>query len=335
MIPSFHFSWIPFFGRYLDDLIGLTGEDGLPAYFTMLTCAFIFCTWFAVRWAKKSRLDHEVVIDVALYSVITGVLGARFAHVLFDGYLMDYVHLCTDYTQVDWHITQEQCSAAWVQGSWDAVASVCHPVEQDCFAAFRFWQGGLTWYGGMIGAVGYAMVIFKKEGFPRLKALDLAGLILPMGLFFGRLGCWFGGCCFGLVTDHPLGISFPAWSPASEQQWRDHLLGHPSLISLEVYPTQLMESFGCLLITFFVIGYVNPRKRFDGQVFVISFALYALLRFMLEFLRADDRGIYAGLATSQWISLALLAFVGYVWVKAKAFADGERTKLPKLQASSV
>lgn len=318
---------IPSFGS-------IFGED-IPAYFTMLTCAFIFCTWFAVRWAKKSRLDHEVLIDVALYSVITGVLGARFAHVLFDGYLMDYVHLCTDYTQVDWHITEEQCSAEWVRGSWDAAASVCHPVEQDCFAAFRFWQGGLTWYGGMIGAVGYAMVIFKKEGFPRLKALDLAGLILPMGLFFGRLGCWFGGCCFGLVTDHPLGISFPAWSPASEQQWRDHLLPHPSHPSLEVFPTQLMESFGCLLITFFVIGYVNPRKRFDGQVFVISFALYALLRFVLEFLRADDRGIYAGLATSQWISLLLIAFVGYVWVKAKAFADSERAKLPKLEAPSV
>jgi len=317
---------IPSFGS-------IFGED-IPAYFTMLACAFIFCTWFAVRWAKKSRLDHEVLIDVALYSVITGVLGARFAHVLFDGYLMDYVHLCTDYTQVNWHITQEQCNAEWVQGSWDVAASVCHPVEQDCFAAFRFWQGGLTWYGGMIGAVGYAMVIFKKEGFPRLKALDLAGLVLPMGLFFGRLGCWFGGCCFGLVTDHPLGISFPAWSPASEQQWRDHLLGHPSHASLAVFPTQLMESFGCLLITFFVIGYVNPRKRFDGQVFAISFALYALLRFMLEFIRADDRGIYAGLATSQWISVLLVAFVGYVWVKAKAYADGERAKLPKLEASS-
>ena len=317
---------IPSFGS-------IFGED-IPAYFTMLTCAFIFCTWFAVRWAKKGRLDHEVLIDVALYSVITGVLGARFAHVLFDGYLMDYVHLCTDYTQVSWVITQEQCSAEWVQGSWDAAAQVCHPVEQDCFAAFRFWQGGLTWYGGMFGAVGYAMVIFKKEGFPRLKALDLAGLILPMGLFFGRLGCWFGGCCFGLVTDHPLGISFPSWSPASEQQWRDHLLTHPSLPSLNVFPTQLMESFGCLLITFFVIGYVNPRKRFDGQVFSISFALYALLRFMLEFLRADDRGIYGGLATSQWISLLLLAFVGAVWVKAKAYADGERAKLPKLEAPS-
>ena len=32
--------------------------------------------------------------------------------------------------------------------------------------------------------------------------------VVPLGLFFGRLGCWFGGCCFGLVSDHPLAVSF-------------------------------------------------------------------------------------------------------------------------------
>ncbi len=311
---------IPSFGS-------LFGED-LPAYFTMLTCAFVVCTWCAVRWGKQSRYDHEVLIDVALYSVITGVAGARLAHVLFDGYLMDYVHLCTDPTQVGWRITQGQCAAEWVQGNWDPVAQVCRPAERDCFAAFRFWQGGLTWYGGMIGAVGYAMHVFRREGFPRLAALDLAGLVLPLGLFFGRLGCWFGGCCFGLVSDHPLAVSFPEWSPASEQQWRDGLLAAPSLASLPVWPTQLMESLGSLLIAFIAIGVVQPRKRFHGQVFAISFGLYAILRFGLEFLRADDRGIYAGLATSQWISLGMLAFCGLVWVRASAHAARAGTRTP-------
>jgi phosphatidylglycerol:prolipoprotein diacylglycerol transferase len=176
------------------------------------------------------------------------------------------------------------------------------------------------------------MHFFRKEGFPRLKALDLAGLVLPLGLFFGRLGCWFGGCCFGLVTEHPLGVSFPAWSPASEQQWRDHLLEHPSEPSLPVYPTQLMEALGSLAIAFVAIGLVHPRKRFDGQVFCVSMALYALLRFGLEFLRADDRGIYAGLATSQWISLVLIAFVAFVWARAKAYADGQRAAITSAAA---
>lgn len=308
MIPSF--GHIPFL------------DEDLPAYFTMLMCAFAACTWFAVRWAKQSKLDHEVLIDLSLVSLITGVAGARIAHVLFDGFLMDYVHLCTDYTLVDWHITEAQCASEYVQGAWDAAAGVCHPTGPDCFAWLRFWQGGLTWYGGMVGAVGYAMYFVKKEGLPPLKVLDLGGDVLPLGLFFGRLGCWFGGCCFGQQTDAWWGVSFPPWSPASESQWRAHELAHASDWSLPVIPTQLLEAGGSLLISWVIIAFVHPRKRFDGQVFCISMVLYAALRFALEYLRADDRGGAAGLTTSQWIGVGLVGFCAWLWTwaekKAKA-----------------
>ena len=303
------------------------GEE-IPAYFAMLTCAFLACTWFAVRWAKRVGHDHEVLIDLALYSVITGVAGARLAHVLFDGMFMDYVHLCTDYTQVGWEITRGQCESEWVQGNWDAAANVCRPAEQDCFAWLRFWQGGLTWYGGMVGGVGWAMYFLKKEGFSRLGALDLGGNVLPLGLFFGRMGCWFGGCCFGQPHDDTWWtVSFPGWSPASESQWRAHLLEEPSLPSLEVIPTQLLEAGGCLLIAFFVIGWMHPRKRFTGQVFLVSIFLYALLRFILEFFRADDRGGAFSLATSQWISLVLFGLIAAAWPRFQAFAASERVRL--------
>lgn len=313
---------IPTFGE-------IFGEP-IPAYFAMLMAAFAACTWFAVRWAKREKHDHEVLIDLALISLITGVAGARIAHVLFDGFLMDYVHLCTDPSQVTWLITEEQCRSEWVQGIWDGAA--CHPAEGDCFAWAKFWQGGLTWYGGMVGGVGYALYFLKKEGFPRIKALDLAGLVLPLGLFFGRMGCWFGGCCFGQPTDDWFGVSFPAWSPASESQWRAHLLEHPSHESLPVIPTQLMEGFGSLVIAFVIIGLVQPRKRFEGWTFCWSMSLYAVLRFALEFLRADDRGEYGLFSTSQWISIVIVAGCAALapWLKrrseaevARAIAEGE------------
>lgn len=296
---------IPTFGEVF-------GEP-IPAYFAMLMAAFAACTFFAVRWAKRERRDHDVLIDLSLISLITGVAGARLAHVFFDGFFMDYVHLCTDPSQVAWHITHEQCDSEYVQGLWDAAAGVCRPAEGDCFAWAKFWQGGLTWYGGMVFGVGYAMYFLKKEGFPRIKALDLAGMILPLGLFFGRLGCWFGGCCFGQPTDAWFGVSFPAWSPASEAQWRAHLLDHPSMESLRVIPTQLLEAGGSLAIAFLIIGVIEPRKRFDGQVFCISMALYAALRFVLEFFRADDRGGGLGLSTSQWIGIGLVALCAAIW----------------------
>ena len=325
MIPAIPWgSW----GVWWESIFG----ERIPSYFAALCCAFVFCTWFAVRWAKRIRLDHDVLIDLSLISVITGVAGARIAHVLFDGYLMDYVHMCTDYTQVGWQVTRGYCESDLVQGVWDEAAQVCHPSGPDCFAWAKFWQGGLTWYGGMFLAVGYAMYFLRKEGFPQLKALDLAGNVLPLGLFFGRMGCFFGGCCFGQPTDHWIGVVFPEWSPASEQQWRHHLLEEPSLPSLPVLPAQLFEGFGSLLIALFAIGYLHPRKRFDGHTFCISMTLYAVLRFGLEALRDDQRGGLLALSTSQWIGIVIVVGVAFFWRWASQRAERERAALLAKQA---
>ncbi len=74
-----------------------------------------------------------------------------------------------------------------------------------------------------------------------------------------------------------------------------------------MHPTQIYESVGSLAIAAMCLFVVHPRKRYDGQVFVAFFALYAVARFVLEFLRRDDRGGLLGLSTSQWIGLLLLA----------------------------
>ena len=314
---------IPVFGH-------LFGEE-IPAYFAMLTCAFLACTWFAVRWAKRLGRDHELMIDLSLYSVITGVAGARLAHVLLDGQLFDginYVGLCFDHATVGWEIPEWQCTSEWVQGIWDAEANVCRPAEADCFAWLRFWQGGLTWYGGMIGGVGWGLYFLRKEGFPYLEAIDLGGNILPLGLYFGRLGCWFGGCCFGLVHEPTwYTVSFPSGSPASESQWRAGLLDDSLAPSLEVIPAQLLEAGGSLLIAFFVIGWFHPRKRFTGEVGLVSLGLYALLRFLLEFLRADDRGGMLNLATSQWLSLVFFGVIAAAWPALRTRSERERARL--------
>jgi len=287
-------------------------EEPVPAYFAMLMTGFVVAVGVGVVWARRSGLDPEVVIDLGLVSLIAGVAGARILRVFVDGYFWDYVHLCTDPAQVSWQITRAQC--VQVEGVWDAAANTCHPSEGDCFAWAKFWQGGLVWYGGLIGAGAYGIRFLHKEGFPVLKGIDMAGMVLPLGVFFGRLGCWFGGCCFGVHGDRWSAVRFPAWSPASESQYRAGLLESPGLPSLPVLPTQLYEAAGCLAIAAFCMFALHPRKRFDGQVFVVSMALYAVLRFFLEMVRADDRGGMLGVSTSQWIGLAIVAGMGALWV---------------------
>jgi phosphatidylglycerol:prolipoprotein diacylglycerol transferase len=53
--------------------------------------------------------------------------------------------------------------------------------------------------------------------------------------------------------------------------------------------------------------WVHTRKRYDGQVFAVSMALYAVARFLVEFFRRDDRGGLVGLSTSQLLGIAMLA----------------------------
>jgi phosphatidylglycerol:prolipoprotein diacylglycerol transferase len=293
-----------------------------PAYFVLLTVGFGLAIWMSRRWGQRTGLDKESTTDLGLYMLIAGVAGARILHVIADGYFWDYVHLCTDPAQVTWEITRARCLSEDVGGIWDAANAVCHPGGSDCLAWAKFWRGGLTYYGGFLGATWYGIRFIRKEKLPLWKTVDMAGFTIPFGLIFGRLGCFLGGCCFGKPSDVPWAVSFPAWSPASESQAKADLIERASLPSLPVHPTQLYESIACLVIFTVVYFSVWPRKRWDGLVFVTFAALYAVARFVIEFWRDDDRGGLLGLSTSQLISAGVLGVVLWLasWLRARAAA---------------
>lgn len=243
-----------------------------------------------------------------------GVVGGRLMHVLADGYFWDYVHLCTDPAAVDWKVDQALCVPRY-HGVWDAAKNVCHPVESDCFAWAKFWAGGLTYYGGLIGASLMAVYLLRRDRFPFWKAADMAGFTIPLGLGFGRMGCLLAGCCFGRETDGVWALAFPPQSPASEAQFKLKELASAGAWSHPVHPTQIYESAVSFAIAAFCLLYVHGRKRYDGQVFVAFLGLYAIGRFALEFLRADDRGGVGALSTSQLIGLVLVAVAGAIHVR--------------------
>lgn len=195
---------------------------------------------------------------------------------------------------------------------WEAWAA--NPVRE------TFSRGGLVWYGGLIGGGAYGIYFLKKESFPVLKGLDLGGIGLPLGVFFGRLGCWFGGCCFGRVSDHWSAVSFPPYSPASQAQFEAGTLASKALPSLPVLPMQLYEAAACLAIAAVSMFLVHPRKRFDGQVFCFSMIAYAVARFVLEIFRADARGAFLWFSTSQWIGIAIVLAMGVLWARLAARA---------------
>ena len=297
-------------------------DVGFPSYFVLLLSGFLFATALGVLWARRIGMNPDVIVDLGLAMLLAGVAGSRILHVIADGYFWDYVHLCTDPARVDWPLDRAECVSTAYDGVWDAAKGVCHPKARDCLAWAKFWAGGLTYYGGLLGATGAAFLLLRRDRFPFWKAADMAGFAIPMGLAFGRMGCLLAGCCFGSTTSLPWGLSFPPRSPASEEQAKEHLLESVRLWSLPVHPTQIYESAASLAIAAACLFWVLPRKRYDGQVFAASLVLYAVARFLVEILRRDARGGAGGLSTSQLIGIGLIVGAAII----------HRTRAPKRAA---
>lgn len=299
-------------------------DNPVPSYFTLLVVGFMFAVAVGGILARQMGENPDVIVDLGIAMLILGVVGARILHVFADGYFWDYVNLCVDPSLVDWRVEQHQCLSRHYDGVWDAAKGVCHPKEKNCFAWANLGGGGFAFYGGLLLAIPGGLWLCKRDGFPRWKAAEVGGLGIALGLVFGRMGCLLAGCCFGQLTHGPLGLSFPAYSPASDSQAKAGLLAKASLESLPVLPTQVMESAACLAIVAFCTIWVLPRKRYHGESFTAFLGLYAVARFALEFFRDDDRGALLWFSTSQWIGVGILVVAllvhrnRLVWARAQA-----------------
>jgi phosphatidylglycerol---prolipoprotein diacylglyceryl transferase len=305
------------------------GELSVSSYFGMVAIGFMLAIFMLWWIGGRAGLKRDSLLDLGLYMIIFGVLGARLLHVVADGQFWNYVHWCTDPNAVVWNVTEIECRSRSLDGQWDAVANVCRPTDpgarsviERCTLWLQFWQGGLAFYGGFLLASAFGIYFIRKEKLPLARVLDMTGWAIPFGLAWGRMGCFLNGCCYGVsVADAPWwAVAFPRWSPA----WRDHLQAHlistSSLASLPVHATQLYESLAALTVAAFAYFYLEPRKRFAGEVFLASCALYAVARFLVEFLRDDERGALLGLSTSQLIATAVVIAVAVAWPRVRRVA---------------
>lgn len=164
-------------------------------------------------------------------------------------------------------------------------------------------QGGLVFYGGPLAGVPAALLACRWFKVRPLHMADLAAPSLTIGHAMGRLGCFLGGCCFGRPWDGPWAVTFT------------HVLAPAAHPSVPRHPVQLYESLVLLGISL-ATQLLWRRSTHAGQVGLLYLVAYALWRFFVETLRADDvRGfVVPGLvSTSQAIALAIvpLALLGF------------------------
>jgi phosphatidylglycerol---prolipoprotein diacylglyceryl transferase len=160
-----------------------------------------------------------------------------------------------------------------------------------------------VYYGGLLLALGAAAGYMLKNHLPAWTLADCAAPGIALGQAIGRLGCLSAGCCWGKPTEAPWGICFT--NPYAYEN-----VGVP--LNIKLHPTQIYESIAALCL-FAYLMWRRTRNPIKGQIFLEYLGLYALLRFVIEFYRNDDRGfvLYGLLSTSQFISiLTLLGSVG-------------------------
>ena len=171
-----------------------------------------------------------------------------------------------------------------------AIAALAvHGFSFDTFIHYLIY-GGIVFYGGMLGVL-LACVIFARITHRRIReVMDYFAPSIPLFHLFGRIGCFFAGCCYGV--EWPRGVTnvdFPG---------------------VKLFPTQLIES-GCNLIIFISIMIMQRIRKTDRYSMEIYLVSYAVCRFVVEFFRGDNnRGVWAnGLSTSQNIALIIVITV--------------------------
>lgn len=154
------------------------------------------------------------------------------------------------------------------------------------------FRNGYVVYGGIIGGIltSFVYCYVKKERF--LPYFDLVMPAVALAQGFGRIGCFFAGCCYGRETDAWFGITFRH--------------SHFAPNDVKLLPTQLISSAGDFIFCGLLLFYASKKPK-EGRVASAYMILYGIGRFIIEFFRNDYRGSIGVLSTSQIISIGIVA----------------------------
>lgn len=227
----------------------------------------------AGRRAGRVKLDPDAVHDLAIWMMVGGLVGAR----LF--YVVDY---------------------------WGETVTT---VGQ----AIRVWEGGIAFYGAVLGASTAFFAFRAFRAFPVLATLDAVAPSVALGIAIGRVGCFLNGCCYGGYCRLPwLAVRFPRHSPPWAAERARMMIPRDAAYSLPLHPTQLYEAVNGLVLLALVTAYYPLRRR-DGEVMALLMLAFPVTRFLIDTLRDDESPLVSGLTVAQTSSLILFALGVSLW----------------------
>ncbi|MBN2352250.1 MAG: prolipoprotein diacylglyceryl transferase [Spirochaetales bacterium] len=272
--------------------------------FYFLIAIVIGVVW-AMRRVKKAGLNTDQFFNFALFVIIGGILGGRISSLLI----------------------------------YSRESFFANPLT-----FFSFWDGGISIIGALPLGILAGGLYCRIRRFPFRRTLALVSPCVMASQAAGRIGCFLNGDGFGTSSTLPWAVRFPKFGhffpsfqpatghPTPAWQWslNKGLIDPSSPVSAPIHPTALYESFGVWLLLVAALFLIREsKKRGWSEILVVCLHLggYSLIRFFVEFFRADRETIAAvGLSALQIVLLA--AFALCVGAAVFLFLKGKREVLP-------
>ncbi len=237
--------WWQHLPLHISPVVFEIGGFKLHYYGLMYLVGFSMTIWLALyrlRNENRFTLSAAQVMDACLYMILGLLIGARLGYVLFYNLSYYRVHLLEIFLPVSF-------------SNGVSITGI----------------SGMSYHGGLIGAVLATWIYFKTEKLDWWDGVDLFVPVIPLGYTFGRIGNFINGELYGRVTASFLGMFFPQ-APTPE-------LRHPS---------QLYEAFFEGIFLFAILWGIRKKQRVKGAMMAFYLIGYGTVRFCIEYFREPD-----------------------------------------------
>ena len=253
-------------------------------YGVMYLLAFM-TFWILGAWIARKRAwwhwSEQEVSDFLFYGMLGVILGGRLGYVFFYSF---------------------------------------ENLQQNPLFLFKIWEGGMSFHGGLIGAI-LAMAWFARRSRRTFwQVADFVAPLVPIGLAFGRIGNFIGGELWGRISDVPWAMIFPASLPASAlfSISLEDAYASGALDQYARHPSQLYQAVLEGLALFVLLTWYSSTPRPRAAVSGLFLSGYGCFRILVEFFREPDS--HMGYLFMDWLTMGMvlslpMVFAGVIIIK--------------------